>query len=183
MHKETLARQLKNFYANQPYRCVCVCVCVCVHSIAILCISLWNSHAMYYVGALLVHPCWINSELESAVDSRSLFPSLHPSFPPSHSLPPSLLPLSLSIPPSLPPSLPLTPSHSLSLPLTPLYLHTTLSSSPSSTDISAEQLQLFIPQLLSAMHIEALVIGNVSREVSEMSLKPTSPIQLPQWGI
>ena len=31
--------------------------------------------------------------------------------------------------------------------------------------LTAEQLQLFIPRLLSAIHIEALVIGNISREV------------------
>lgn len=78
IHKETLARQLKNFHANQPY-----------------------SHAIYYTGALLVQPCWTNMELESAVGG-----------------------------------------------------------------VSAEQLQLFIPQLLSAIHVEALVIGNISKEES-----------------
>lgn len=36
---------------------------------------------------------------------------------------------------------------------------------PFLSDISAEQLQAFIPQLLSAIHIEALVIGNISKEV------------------
>ena len=59
-------------------------------------------HALYYTGALLVHPCWTNAEMESAIDG-----------------------------------------------------------------ITAEQLQPFIPQLLAAMHIEALVVGNISKEVGQ----------------
>lgn len=41
---------------------------------------------------------------------------------------------------------------------------------PSPSGVSAEQLQLFIPQLLSAIHVEALVIGNISKEVSFLLL-------------
>ena len=58
---------------------------------------------------------------------------------------------------SSPPSL--TPS-----PLQPL-LH---SLPPPCPGLSAEQLQLFISHLLSALHIEALVMGNVSKDVGNI---------------
>ena len=45
VHKENMARQLKNFDAEQPYK-----------------------HAVYYTRALLVQPCWTNAELVEAVD-------------------------------------------------------------------------------------------------------------------
>ena len=64
VHKETLTRQLKNFHAKQPYRCCGMCVCVCIK----MPFCPPPSHAMYYAGALLVHPFWTNSELEQVID-------------------------------------------------------------------------------------------------------------------
>ena len=68
VHKENLARQLKNFRADQPYK-----------------------HALYFMGVLLVQPCWTNAEMEEAIEGENpmehgpLFNhlSLPPSFPPS----------------------------------------------------------------------------------------------------
>lgn len=94
-----------------------------------------------------MHPCWTNAELESVIDGECSPPVL-PSLPL-----PNLLPQPYS----------LACLHTYSL----LYiLISFLCPALPPTDISAEQLQDFIPQLLSAIYIEALIIGNISKEVS-----------------
>ena len=61
-----------------------------------------TSHAMYYAGALLVHPFWTNSELEEVIGGKYI-----------DSSPPSLPNI---FPTSNPPSFPTSP---FSLPLVP----------------------------------------------------------------
>lgn len=106
VHKENLARQLKNFKANQPYK-----------------------HALYYMGVLLVQPCWTKEEMEEAVEGGHSIehgPSPYPSYLTSilyflsSSSPPASLSLSPFLSSSLPPLPP--PSLSLSSPFLPLSL-------------------------------------------------------------
>ena len=82
-----------------------------------------------------MHPFWTNSELEEVIGGKYI-----------DSSPPSLPNI---FPTSTPPSLPTSP----------------FSPVPNCPGLSAEQLQLFIPRLLSAVHIESLVMGNISKDV------------------
>ena len=156
--KEMLSRQLKNFRAEQPH-----------------------THAMYYTGIILDSMAWTRSQIAEALEStylcvletfisHSLWShhlTLTPLHPPSH---PHSPPLTIS--PSLPSThhLTLTPLHSPSHPHSPpptciLFLLNYLYSLLFFSDVTCEMLQSFITNFFSHSHIEALLHGNLTKEV------------------